>query len=190
VAKAALVRGHAREQVLESALALFAEHGVNGTSLQMIADRLGVTKASVYYHFQSKDDIVLAVIAPVFDDVARVVRIAEALPTPDARREVVLSGLVELSVRHRRLTAVFYGDPAVECVIKSRADLQASIESMRNLLLGPEPDITRRVAVSLLTAGIAGAATDTELRDVADPELHRALLVSCQQLLRVTSPAS
>jgi AcrR family transcriptional regulator len=187
VAKAALLRGHAREQVLDAALALFAAHGVNGTSLQMIADRLGVTKASVYYHFQSKDDIVLAVIAPVFDDVLRVVRIAEALSTPDARREVALSGLVELSVRHRRLTAVFYGDPAVECLIKSRQELEASIESLRNLLVGPEADTTRRVAVSLLTAGIAGAATDPELRDVADTDLHRALLISCQQLLRAAT---
>ena len=57
-------RGSARARVIDAALALFADHGVNGTSLQMIADHLGVSKASVYYQFHSKDDIVLAVIRP------------------------------------------------------------------------------------------------------------------------------
>jgi AcrR family transcriptional regulator len=39
----------ARTQVIEAALALFAEHGIDGTSLQMIADAMGVTKAAVYH---------------------------------------------------------------------------------------------------------------------------------------------
>ena len=40
---------------------LFAERGVGGTSLQMIADALGVTKAAVYFQFRTKEEIVLAV---------------------------------------------------------------------------------------------------------------------------------
>src|SRR5215216_3806867 len=44
------------------ALELFAIHGVGGTSLQMIADALGVTKAAVYHQFPAKDSIVIAAI--------------------------------------------------------------------------------------------------------------------------------
>ena len=40
------------------ALELFAEQGYEGTSLREIAERLGVTKAALYYHFKSKEDIV------------------------------------------------------------------------------------------------------------------------------------
>ena len=51
----------AQMRVLTAALALFAERGISGTSLQMIADAMGVTKAAVYYQFKSKDEIVVAV---------------------------------------------------------------------------------------------------------------------------------
>ena len=42
------------------ALDLFTEQGFDGTSLRQIAEQLGVTKAAIYYHFESKDDILLA----------------------------------------------------------------------------------------------------------------------------------
>lgn len=48
MAKSVLGRGTARARVLEAALTLFGEHGVSGTTLQMIADSIGVGKASVY----------------------------------------------------------------------------------------------------------------------------------------------
>ena len=46
-----------RQQILETAQRLFAEHGYDATSLQMIADEMGLTKAAVYYHFPAKVDI-------------------------------------------------------------------------------------------------------------------------------------
>jgi AcrR family transcriptional regulator len=49
-----------RERILDVALDLFTEQGFDGTSLREIAERLGVTKAALYYHFESKDDILLA----------------------------------------------------------------------------------------------------------------------------------
>ena len=60
-------------QITSAALSLFGEHGVHGTSLQMIADELGVSKAAVYYHFRSKHDIVAAVLKPAMDGLANLV---------------------------------------------------------------------------------------------------------------------
>ncbi|ALI24036.1 Transcriptional regulator, TetR family [Mycolicibacterium fortuitum] len=184
MAKAVAPRGFARERVLEAALSLFAEHGVNGTSLQMIADRLGVSKAAVYYQFHSKDEIALAVIQPVFDDMMRLVRIAEAMSTPDARREAAISGMVEMAVRHRRVTAVFHGDPVIDALVQSRAELQDTIERLTLILLGPDPDAASRICMSVLASGIYGSATDPALNDVTDEELHRVLLDCAQRLLR------
>jgi AcrR family transcriptional regulator len=185
VAKAVAPRGFARERVLEAALSLFSEHGVNGTSLQMIADRLGVSKAAVYYQFHSKDEIVLAVIQPVFDDMVRLVRIAEAMSTPEAQREAAVSGMVEMAVRHRRVTAVFHGDPVIDGLVQGRSDLQDTIERLTGILLGPEPGAADRICMSVLAAGIYGSATDPALNDVSDEELHRVLLDCAQRLLRV-----
>ena len=49
-----------RQRILDVALDLFTEQGFDGTSLRQIAERLGVTKAALYYHFESKDDILMA----------------------------------------------------------------------------------------------------------------------------------
>lgn len=53
-----------RERILEVARELFTEQGYDGTSLREIADRLGFTKAALYYHFQGKDQIMLALLEP------------------------------------------------------------------------------------------------------------------------------
>jgi AcrR family transcriptional regulator len=51
-------RGDTRARIQRVALELFAEQGYERTSLREIAERLGVTKAALYYHFKSKEDIV------------------------------------------------------------------------------------------------------------------------------------
>src|SRR5262245_18419713 len=50
-------RTDTRSRVQKVALELFAEQGYEKTSLREIAERLSVTKAALYYHFQSKEDI-------------------------------------------------------------------------------------------------------------------------------------
>ena len=49
-----------RTRILDVALDLFVEKGFDGTSLREIAEQLGMTKAAIYYHFASKDDILMA----------------------------------------------------------------------------------------------------------------------------------
>jgi AcrR family transcriptional regulator len=51
-------RGDTRARIQRVALELFAEQGYERTSLREIAERLSVTKAALYYHFKSKEDIV------------------------------------------------------------------------------------------------------------------------------------
>lgn len=48
-----------RESILDVSLELFIEQGYDKTSLRQIAERLGVTKAALYYHFERKEDILL-----------------------------------------------------------------------------------------------------------------------------------
>lgn len=188
MAKPVAQRGSARSRVLDAALNLFADHGVHATSLQMIADELGVTKAAVYYQFQSKDDIVVAVVRPIFDDIARIVRIASSLATPIAQRDTVVSGLVEVSVQHRQLMAVFNGDPVVHALIKSNDEFTRTIEELEHLLIGEHHDVSNRVMASMTAAGIFGSATDPRLADISDEELRQNLFRCSQQLLTGLAP--
>ena len=180
MSKPSATRGFARERVLEAALELFAKHGVHGTSLQMIADRLGVGKGAVYYQFQSKDEIALAVVLPVFEDIEHLTRIAELLPSPEAQLDVAISGLVELAIRHRRVSSLFHGDPIIHQLIESRDEFQVIVDRFSALLLGPNPDTSTRVAISMTTAGIYACATDPVLADIADAEL-RLILLDCSK---------
>ncbi|SFP40618.1 DNA-binding transcriptional regulator, AcrR family [Amycolatopsis arida] len=56
-------RGDTRERIQRVALELFVEQGYEKTSLREIAERLGVTKAALYYHFRTKEDIVHSLVA-------------------------------------------------------------------------------------------------------------------------------
>jgi AcrR family transcriptional regulator len=52
-------QGSTRERILDIALELFVDQGYDKTSLRDIAERLGTTKAALYYHFERKQDILL-----------------------------------------------------------------------------------------------------------------------------------
>jgi len=54
-----------RSEILEVAAELFGDRGYDATSLREIAERLGITKAALYYHFRSKDDILRALVEPM-----------------------------------------------------------------------------------------------------------------------------
>ena len=173
MAKPVAQRGFARERVLDAALNLFAERGVNGTSLQMIADHLGVSKAAIYYQFHTKDDIVLSVVRPVFDDMDRLVRIAETISNPDSRRDATISGFVEMAIRHRRIGTLFYGDPAVLELVRAHKEFEDCGDRLRELLIGPTVDVETRVTIGMITAGIFGSTTEPHLSDISDGDLHR-----------------
>lgn len=167
---------------MEAAQGLFAEHGVSGTSLQMIADRLGVRKSAVYYQFPCKDAIVVAVFRPVFDDIARVVAIAEAIGSREVQREATISGIIELAVRHRRTTALVHTDPAVVGIVEAVGDFRDASRRLQTILAGPEPDAATLIAIAVLVPGILGAAADPTVSDIPNEKLHRMLLDCSRRL--------
>ncbi|MBW8800025.1 MAG: TetR/AcrR family transcriptional regulator [Streptomyces sp.] len=60
-------RGNTRQRIQDVALELFAEQGYEKTSLREIAEHLDVTKAALYYHFKTKEEILVS----VFEDLTR-----------------------------------------------------------------------------------------------------------------------
>ncbi len=167
--------GTARERVLETAAELFAQHGVRGTSLRMIADRIGVGKASVYYQFRSKDDIVRAILEPVFDDLEELVVRAESLPSQRSRRTAAIEELVELAVRRRRAAFPFRRDHQIDRLIADDPQFSSTLERFRALLLGPDPDPAAHIAVTMAVSGVLHCATDPALDDIPAVQLSALL---------------
>ncbi|MBL7623111.1 TetR/AcrR family transcriptional regulator [Frankia sp. AgB1.8] len=53
----------ARAQILDAAAALFTEHGFAATSTRMIAEKVGIRQASLYYHFATKDELLVELLS-------------------------------------------------------------------------------------------------------------------------------
>jgi AcrR family transcriptional regulator len=181
--------GAARERVLAAALELFARHGVHGTSLQMIADEMGVTKAAVYHQFPAKDEIVRAVIAPALDRLAEITAVAERQRSRSARAEVVLAGIVDLVVDNRHLTTVLRSDPAIVEMLRETPGMREVEERVFELLAGPDPTPEIFVATIMVSGGLMSAATGPTLAGLDDATLRRHLLGNAHRLLRLRPPA-
>jgi AcrR family transcriptional regulator len=83
-------RGGTRERIQSIALELFAEQGYEKTSLREIAERLGVTKAALYYHFRSKEDIVRSFSEDYRAELEQVIAWGASQPrTPGTRAEIL-----------------------------------------------------------------------------------------------------
>ncbi|MEU3608765.1 helix-turn-helix domain-containing protein [Streptomyces sp. NPDC035033] len=85
-----MARGNTRQRIQDVALELFAEQGYEKTSLREIAERLDVTKAALYYHFKTKEDIIIG----IFQDLTRpmdelLVWAAEQPRTLETKREIL-----------------------------------------------------------------------------------------------------
>jgi AcrR family transcriptional regulator len=100
-----------REEIRAVALELFAENGVEQTSLRQIAERLDITKAALYYHFPSKDDLLAELARPMIGDLEAYV--AQAHDAGPADAPDLLRRYLELCHRHRRLLQSVMRDPAV-----------------------------------------------------------------------------
>ncbi|WP_410584701.1 TetR/AcrR family transcriptional regulator [Amycolatopsis sp. lyj-108] len=166
-----------RTRLLRTALGLFTEHGVEGTSLQMIADALGVTKAAVYYHFKTKAEITEAVAEPVLRELEGIVDDARAQRTRGAQIDHLLDGFVDLVVRHRALVALFSSDPGVARAVEKSVHRSESFKNrLLEILAGPEPDVLGMVTAQVLLAGIALAGGSPEVASLDDETLRETLL--------------
>jgi AcrR family transcriptional regulator len=63
-----------RQEILDTAQNLFKQHGYDGTTFQMIADELGITRAGVVYHFKNKHLILHTIFENYFDLIRSFVR--------------------------------------------------------------------------------------------------------------------
>src|SRR6516225_9264826 len=92
----------AQSRIIAAALGLFAQHGVGGTSLQMIADQIGVTKAAVYHQYNTKDEIIRAVADAELQRLEDVLDRADAEEDFATARDRALAGIIDLAVSRRR----------------------------------------------------------------------------------------
>ncbi len=150
-------RSPGAQRVLGAALDLFSEHGFEGTSLQGIADRLGVTKAAVYYHFHTKDEILLALVQPAIDELLMLAGEKDSGLRPQRGRGMDVAGYVDYLLRHRRVAAYLTRDATAmsrPVLVEKGAQLRGQVEAM---LLGGDADDLSTLWGSATLQALAGA---------------------------------
>jgi AcrR family transcriptional regulator len=173
----------AQTRVVEAALVLFAEQGISGTSLQMIADALGVTKAAVYHQYNTKDEIVLAVAEVVLEGLEAAVTAAEAERSRSRAREVLIVGMIDLAVERRRMAGLLQRDPVMLRFLQEHGPFRRVMERVNRVLMGGASDPRARVLAATLAAAIAGAVTHPLVLDLDDEILRSQLLKQARKLV-------
>jgi AcrR family transcriptional regulator len=176
-------RSPAKTRVIGAALDLFAEHGVGGTSLQMIADAIGVTKAAVYHQFKTKDEIMVAAAEAELARLEAVLDAAEAEPDPARAREVLLTSIIDLAVERRRMESTLLGDPVITRFFARHEPFRAVMGRLYHLLMGPDAGPEARVPAAMLTAAIGGAVMHPLVVDLDDETIRSQLLHLARRFL-------
>jgi AcrR family transcriptional regulator len=153
-------RTDTRSRVQKVALELFAEQGYEKTSLREIAERLGVTKAALYYHFRSKEDIVHSFTDDRFARIDALIEWARTQPPgPATNREIldryvgiVLTGAEVFRFMEQNRAAMQSMDHGKERFARFRGRLDTLVE----FLAGPDASLRDRVRA---TAALFAAST-------------------------------
>lgn len=175
----------AQSRIVAAALRLFAEHGVGGTSLGMIASALGVTKAAVYHQFHTKEEIVLAAAEAELARLQAVLDDAESQPDPQQVREVLVTRIVELTVERRRTVSPILSDPVIVRLFADHEQLRRVMHRLSRLLIGEGTGPGAHVSTAVLTAALSGAVMHPLVVDLDDDTLRRELLQLARRLFQL-----
>jgi AcrR family transcriptional regulator len=165
----------AQARIIGAALELFAQNGVGGTSLQMIADTIGVTKAAVYHQYQTKDEIVLAAAQAELAKLDALVDAADAEPSRARARKTLVTGMVDLAVAHRHTMSTILNDPVIARFFAEHESFRHVIDRMSRVLMGDDVGHEARVSTAMVTAAISGTVMHPLVAGLDDETLRSQL---------------
>lgn len=125
-----------RARILEVAQEFFTERGYAGTSIADIAHELGTSKAALYYHFSSKEQILEALIT---EPISGYAALAERSRKEKVSPEELLGALMDLTVGTQAVNALLSNDPSTTPVLRRLHDVEGYIETFVRSLAGPRP---------------------------------------------------
>lgn len=181
--------GSTRDRILDIAIDLFIAQGYDKTSMRQIAERLGHSKAAIYYHFAGKEDILQALHMRLHDFGREALdTISEADASPQAWANL-LNQLIDQMLEHRALFILHErNQAAVEELHRKQhdaahEDLQARF---RQMLANPGIALESRVRMACAFGAVMGGlvlAGDV-FADVPSDDLGAMLRTAVSELLR------
>lgn len=152
--------GYDQATVLRRAIELFNTRGYDATSINDLAQDLGVTKSAIFHHVSSKEDLLAAALDEALDGLSRAIDAAAVSHSETSAYERLRATVAE-SVRI--LSAHL---PAVTLLLRVRGNSAVELDALRR----------RRVIDEKLAALVAEAADEGALRADLPPDLISRLI--------------
>jgi AcrR family transcriptional regulator len=182
-------RSDTRARIQAVAVELFSEQGYDKTSLREIAERLDVTKAALYYHFKSKEDIIRSLVDDYFGQVDDLVKWGRRQRRTPAMRAELLSRYLDMVIDSQHVYRMLQQNQAALATLSSRKYhgemFKARTYAIIDLLTEPGAGLPERVraAVAATSVSICWMLFRDEVDDV--DELRKTVLGLVAELVDV-----
>ncbi|WP_436531516.1 TetR/AcrR family transcriptional regulator [Actinoplanes sp. HUAS TT8] len=177
-------RTDTRERILTVALRLFATQGYANTSLREIADELGVTKAALYFHFKTKEDILNGILLGHLDHINALVDDAAEHATTLAGRQDFLRRLAEYqAARSVHLIRLIRENFTEITNLPLGAEIKNGQRRLFEALAGPDATLMDRIRARTAFIAIQSAAISAEWEDADEKEIMETALTVALEVL-------
>ncbi|MGD0167978.1 MAG: helix-turn-helix domain-containing protein [Gaiellaceae bacterium] len=170
-----------RERILDTALDLFIERGYEKTSLRELAERVGITKAALYYYFSSKEELLKTLVEPLFAAQERAMDLLKGNPGREAWSKAIAAVTEWLLPQRRLFELLENNESALHAMTQDAGHLNAHLamhERLDAILSDKSMPLADRLRIAGAIGVFAGVLgfTGKAFRDTPPDEL-RALLV-------------
>ncbi len=174
-----------RSRIQAIALDLFSEQGYDATSLREIAERLGVTKAALYYHFKSKEEIVESLTSDHVKRLDTLLDWAEGKePTQAFRIEFLHRYMDNLNAsQHLKIMKFIQQNQPAMKNMANAAKWRESLHKMVSVLAGEKASPTERMRMGLALFGLHASAMLLPEGEVSEQDRRQAALTVAEELI-------
>jgi AcrR family transcriptional regulator len=169
-------RSGTRQRIKEVARDLFLQQGVQRTSLQDIADKLGITKPALYYHFASRDELVRSILVPLIDEGEQFVADQESRGDTDPR--TLLEGYFDFHYRHREDLVLVLAELTMLADLGLIDKVLAWRDRLGKLVFGPRPTLAQSTRAVVAFGGLQDCCLqfpDTPYEELREASVQAAL---------------
>ncbi|MFG1672480.1 TetR/AcrR family transcriptional regulator [Streptomyces sp. Y7] len=169
-------RGDTRQRIQDVALELFAEQGYEKTSLREIAERLEVTKAALYYHFKTKEEIIVSLFEDLTKPIEELIEWGRQQPHSLETKQEIVRRYSEALAGASPLFRFMQENQATVRELSIGETFKTRMLGMRDIIIDPDADLVDQVrCISALFTMHAGMFVLKDLE--GDPEEKRKAIL-------------
>lgn len=166
-----------RQEIIDSAKALFEKKGIRKTSMSEIAENIGVAKGLVYYYFSSKEELVREVIEDIIKGVDK--KLAAMIQEPGSfyrKLGAILDLYFNSIAQHPTLREMNPAHPDLFLLIKDRLSEMANGHAIKLIQEGIDAGILNLKYPEYMVKIIIRGLGDLYIEGVTDPAIHIELV--------------